>query len=159
MPILKVEVKKKMHRPNSPQLWKPKNLIFPISEYLKYWCKPSNLQGAQVGWGIIFLVQFSLVQLLSRVWLFATPWTAARQASLSITDSWACSNSCPLSRWCHPTVSSSVIPFSCLQSFLASGSFPMRQLFTSGGQSTGVSASAAVLPVNTQDWFPLAWTG
>ena len=54
-----------MPRPNSPQLWKPKNLIFPISEYLKYWCKPINLQGAQVGWDIIFLAQFSIVQLLS----------------------------------------------------------------------------------------------
>ena len=72
----------------------------------------------------------------------------------------ACSNSCPLSRWCHPTISSSVIPFfSCLQSFPASGSFQMSQLFPSGGQSIGVSASASVLPMNTQDWFPLGWTG
>ena len=70
------------------------------------------------------------------------------------------SNSCPLSRWCHPTVSSSVIPFSsCPQSFPASGSFPMSQLSTSGGQSIGVSASTSVLPMNTQDWSPLGWTG
>ena len=70
------------------------------------------------------------------------------------------SNSCPLSWWCHPTISSSVIPFSsCLESFPASGSFQMSQFFTSGGQSTGVSASATVLPVNIQDWFPLGWTG
>ena len=69
-------------------------------------------------------------------------------------------NPCPLSRWCHPTISSSVIPFSsCLQSFPASGSFPMSQLFTSGGQSIGVSASASVLPTKTQDWSPLGWTG
>ena len=68
-------------------------------------------------------------------------------------------NSCPLSQWCHPTISSSVIPFSCPQSFLASGSFQMSQLFTSGGQSIGVSASASVLPMNTQDWSPLGWTG
>ena len=69
-------------------------------------------------------------------------------------------NSCPLSRWCHPTISSSVIPFSsCLLSFPASGSFPMSQFFTSGGQSIGVSASTSVLPMNTQDWFPLGWTG
>ena len=69
-------------------------------------------------------------------------------------------NSCPLSWWCHPTISSSVIPFSsCLQSFPASGSFPISQLFTSGGQSIGVSASASVLPMNTQDWSPLGWTG
>ena len=72
----------------------------------------------------------------------------------------ACSNSCPSSRWCHPTISSSVIPFSsCLQSFSASGSFQMSQFFPSGGQSIGVSASASVLPMNIQDWFPLGWTG
>ena len=70
------------------------------------------------------------------------------------------SNSCPLSRWCHPTISSSVIPFAYhLQSFLASGSFPMSQLFTSGGQSIGVSASTSVLPMNIQDWFSVGWTG
>ena len=72
----------------------------------------------------------------------------------------AYSNSCPLSQWCHPTISSSVIPFSsCLQSFPASGSFPMSWFFTSGGQSTGVPASASVLPMNSQGWFPLEWTG
>ena len=70
------------------------------------------------------------------------------------------SNSCPLSQWCHPTISSSVIPFSSLlQSFPESGSFPMSQFVASGGQSIGVSASASVLPMNTQDWFPLGWTG
>ena len=70
------------------------------------------------------------------------------------------SNSCPLSWWCHPTVSSSVVPFpSHLQSFPASGSFPVSQLFVSGGESIGASASASVLPVNIQDWFPLGWTG
>ena len=70
------------------------------------------------------------------------------------------SNSCPLSQWCHPTMSSSVIPFSsCPQSFPTSGSFQMSQLFTSGGQSIGVSALTSVLPMNTQDWFPLEWTG
>ena len=69
-------------------------------------------------------------------------------------------NSCPLSWWCHPTVSSSVVPFSsCPQSFPASGSLQMSQLFTSGGQSFGVSASTSVLPVNTQDWSPFRWTG
>ena len=68
----------------------------------------------------------------------------------------ACSNSCPWSQWCHPTISSSVVPFSsCLQSFLASESFPMSQLFTPGGQNIGVSASAPVLPMNIQDWFSL----
>ena len=68
-------------------------------------------------------------------------------------------NPCPWTRWCHPTISSSVIPFSCPQSFPASGSFPMTQLFALGGQSIGVSASKSVLPMNTQDWSPLGWTG
>ena len=69
------------------------------------------------------------------------------------------SNSCPLSQWCHPTISSSVTSFSSrLQSFPASGSFPVSQFFASGGQSIGVSASASVLPMNIQDWFPLGWT-
>ena len=72
----------------------------------------------------------------------------------------AYSNSCPSSWWCHPTISSSVVPFSsCLQSFPASGSFQMSHLFASGGQSIGVSASASVLPMNIPDWFPLGWTG
>ena len=71
----------------------------------------------------------------------------------------AYSNSCPLSWWWHPTISSSVVPFSsCLQSFPASGSFPISQLFASGGQSIGVSASISVLPMHIQDWFPLGWT-
>ena len=72
----------------------------------------------------------------------------------------AYSNSRPLSQWCHPTISSFVIPFSfCLQSFPASGSFPMSQFFASGGQSMGVSASASVLSMNIQDWSPLGWSG
>ena len=88
-----------------------------------------------------------------------TPWTAAHQASCPSPTPRACSNSCPLSQWCHATISSSVVPFSsCLQSFPASGSFPMSQLFTSGGPSIGVSASASVLPMNIQDWFPLGWS-
>ena len=71
----------------------------------------------------------------------------------------ACSNSCPLSQWCHPTISSSEVPFSsCLQSFPASWSFQTSYLFTSGSQSIGVSALASVLPMNTQDWSPLGWT-
>ena len=70
------------------------------------------------------------------------------------------SNSCQLSQWCHPTISSSVVPFSShLQSFPASGSFPLSQFFTSGGQSIGVSASASALPMHIQDWFTLGWTG
>ena len=70
------------------------------------------------------------------------------------------SNSCPLSQWCHPTISSSVVPFSShLQFFSTSRSFPVSQLFASGGQSIGVSSSASVLPMNIQDWSPLEWTG
>ena len=69
----------------------------------------------------------------------------------------ACSNLCPSSWWCHLTISSSIVPFSCLQSFPALGSFPLSQFFASGGQSTGVSASASILPMNSRDWFPLGW--
>ena len=114
--------------------------------------------------------QFSSVQLLSRVQLFVTPWITACQASLSIQHaSPPCqsptprvhSNSRSSSRWCHPAISSSVVPFSSCppQSLPASGSFPVSQFFTSGGQSIGISASTSVLPMNTQDWFPLRWTG
>ena len=105
-------------------------------------------------------VQFSSVQLLSCVRLFATPWIAARQASCSSPSSRVHSDSCPLSLWCHPAISSSVIPFSsCPQSLPASESFPMSQLSTWGGQSTGASALASFLPKNTQDWSPSKWTG
>ena len=107
-----------------------------------------------------FSVQFSSVQLLSHVRLFATPWIAACQASLSITNSWVHSDSHPSSPWCHPAISSSVVPFSsCPQSLPGSKSFPTSQLFAWGGQSTGVSALASFLPKNTQDWSPLEWTG
>ena len=90
----------------------------------------------------------------------ATPWIATHQASLSITNSWSLPNLCPSSQWCHPAISSSIIPFSsCLQSLPASESFPTSQLFAWGGQSIGVSASASVPPMNTQDWSPLEWIG
>ena len=96
----------------------------------------------------------SSVQSLSCVRLFETPWTAAHQASLSITNSY------PFSRWYHPTILSFVAPFSsCPQSFPASGSFQMSQLFASVSQSIGTSGSASVLPMNTQNWSPLGWTG
>ena len=78
---------------------------------------------------------------------------------LSFTILGSCSNSCLLSRWCHPTISSSVASFSCFPSFPEAGSFPMSQLFASGGQSIGASASASVLPVNSQGWFLLGLTG
>ena len=97
---------------------------------------------------------------LSCVWLFETPWTEAHQASLFFTISRVYTNSCPLSQWCHPTISSSVALFSsCLQSFPASRSYLMSQLFSSGGPSIGASASASVLPMNIQGWFPLWLTG
>ena len=101
--------------------------------------------------------QLLFVQPPSHVWFSATPWTAAHQASCSSLSPWVCLNSYPWSQWYYPTMSSSVVPFSsCLQSFLASGSFPMSHLFRSGGPSIGVSAS--VLPVNIQGWFPLGLT-
>ena len=97
-------------------------------------------------------------QSLSRVWPFATPWTAARQAPCPSLTPRVYSNSCPLSRWCHPTISFSVVSSSCLQFFPASGFFQMSQFFGSGGQSIGVSASASVLSMNIQSWFPFGLT-
>ena len=96
------------------------------------------------------------VQWLSQVQLFVTPWTAACQIPCPSSTPGACSNSCPLSRWCHPTISSSVVPFSCLQSFPASPSFSMSQFFASGGQSIRASS---ISPTNIQDSFPLELTG
>ena len=105
------------------------------------------------------LWRISSVQLLSRVRLFLTAWTAACHACLSITNSWSPPKLMSIESVMPSHISSSVIPFSsCPQSFPASGSFQMSQLFTSGGLSIGVSASASVLPVNIQDWFPLGWT-
>ena len=107
-----------------------------------------------------FKITFSSVQLLSLVRLFLMPWTSAHQASGPSPTPGVYSNSSPLSRWCPTTISSSVVPFFFhLQSFPASGSSQMSQLFTPGGQSIGVSASTSVLPMNTQDWSPLGWTG
>ena len=98
------------------------------------------------------------VQSLSSVWLFVTPWTAALQASLSITNSQSLLKLMSIELVMSSSHPSSVVPFSsCLQSFLASGSFQMSQFFASGGQSFEVSAS--VLPMNIQDWSPLGWTG
>ena len=101
-------------------------------------------------------VQFSRSVMSGSLWLHGLQ--HARLPCPSATPR-ACSNSCPLSQWSHPAISSSIVPFSCPQSFLASASFQMSQLFASGGQSTGVSASTSVLPMNIQDWFPLGWTG
>ena len=117
-------------------------------------CEIYQIEKRDVSWKF-----FSSVKPLSLVQLFTTPWTRACQVSLSITKTpKACSNSCPSSQWCHPTISSSVIPFSSHPQS-ASGSFPVSQFFTPGGQSIGASASASLLPINIQDWFPLGLTG
>ena len=122
--------------------------------WYEWWIKKTNQF-----WISQTSLQFSSVQSLSHVQLFATPWITARQASLSITNSRVHSNSCPSSQWCHPAISSSVVPYSsCPQSFPASRSFLMNKLFASGGQSIGASASTSVPPMNTQDWLPLGWT-
>ena len=106
------------------------------------------------------MYQFSSVQSLSHVWLFATPWTAACQAPRPSPAPRVYPYPCPWSWWCHTAISSSVIPFSsCLQSFPASGCFLMSLFIASGDQRLGVSASASVLPMNIQDWFPLGGTG
>ena len=108
-------------------------------------------------------IQFSSVQLLSYVWLFVTPWTAACQASLSINISRSLPKSTSIKSMMpsnHLILCCPLVPFSsCPQSFSASGSFQLIQLFASGGQSIGVSASTSVLPMNTQHWSPLGWTG
>ena len=108
----------------------------------------------------ILKTQFSSVQSLSHVWLFATPWTAERQASLSITNSRSPPKPMSIESVMPSNHLFSVVPFSsCPQSFPESGSFQMTQLFAWGGQSIGVSASTSVLPMNTQDLSPLGWAG
>ena len=105
-------------------------------------------------------VCISSVQSLSHVLLLRPHGLQHTRLSCPSPTPGVYSNSCPSSWWCHPAISSSIILLSsCLQSFLASGSFPMSQFFTSDGQSIGVSTSASVLPMNIQDWFPLGWTG
>ena len=107
----------------------------------------------------LFLILF-LLFIPSVVSNSAIPWTTAQQASLSFSIYWACSNSCPLSQWCFPTISSSILTSSSsLQSFPAPGSFLMNQLFVSDGQSIGASASTSVILMIIQDWFPLGLTG
>ena len=154
---------------DSPQSCKPKSIPSPpcllpdppATTHLSTW---PDLQSS----GLVFIlwpllpslsckIVVAVVQSLSPVWLFVTPGTAARQTSLSFTIS-QLANSCPLSQWCYLSISSSVAPFSfCPQSFPASESFPMSWLFASDGQSIGVSASASVLLMNIQGWFPLGF--
>ena len=119
----------------------------------------------KVSWKLTSSVKLSLMHLLllfscSAVCNFLRPhWLQHTRPSCPSPTPGAGSNSCPLSWWCHPTISSSVVPFSCLQSFPAAGSFPGSQLFASSGQSIGASPSASVLPMNIQGWFPLGLTG
>ena len=122
-----------------------------------YICKHLKIQGKNWLLRTKDSVQFSSV--VSPVWLWNNGLQHSKLPCPSPTPR-ACSDSCPSIQWCHPTISSSVVPFSSyFQSFPASGSFPMSQFFTSGGQSIGVSASASVLAMNIHDWFPLGWTG
>ena len=142
------------------------------SEYVMLFHCSFNIYYPDYTWNYVFDVCW-LVKLFLYKWLFNLS-TVVTQSCLTLCDPRglqhtrlpcpsptprACSNSCPSNWSCHPIISSSVIFFSCLQSFPASGSFQISQLFTSGGQSTGVSASTSVLPTNTQDWSPLGWTG
>ena len=123
------------------------------SELFVFWCIYTVMVGN-------IDEHFSSIQSLSCVRLFVTLWTATCQAPCPSPTPGVYPKPCPSSRWCHPAISFSVVPFSfCPQSLPASGSFPVSQLFTSGGQSIGVSASTSVLPMNTQDWSPLGWTG
>ena len=109
---------------------------------------------------LFYHVMSCSLQSLSRVQIFKPHGLQHASPPCPLPNPRVYSNSCPLSRWCHPTISSSVIPFSSyLQSFPSSESFTMSQLFASGGQSTGVSILTSVLPVNIQDWFPLGLTG
>ena len=121
--------------------------------WLKQWI--NQFSCGKICWEVV-----AVVQSLSHVWLFVTPQSTAHQATLPSLSLGVCANSCPLSQWCHPTISSFVAPFpSCPQSFPESESLPMSWLFTSGGQNIGALASASVLPMNMQGWFPLRLTG
>ena len=131
-----------------------------VVAYSKRWCLSCDKANINQGiWVLILIINCCCCCSLSHVQLFVTPLTAAPQASCPSLSPGVCSNSCPLWQWCHPTISSSVIPFSCLPSFPASEFLLMSQFFTSGGQSIGVSASASVLPMYIQGWFPLRLTG
>ena len=99
-----------------------------------------------------------MLLLFSHVQLLVTPWLQHARLPYPSLSPGACPGSCPLSQWCHPTMLYSVIPFSCLQSFAASGPFPMSWLFVSGDQNIGASASASVFPMTIQDWLPLGLT-
>ena len=142
-----------LHCSMSPNICLPEFLIWPHINF--YWLgSPGTLDGISCNYSS---VQFSRSVVPDSLWPHELQHT--RPPCPSPTPG-VYPNPCPSSRWCHPTISSCVIPFSsCPQSFPASGSFQMSQLFASGGPSIGVSASTSVLPMNTQDWSPLGWTG
>ena len=132
-----------------------------VAAFSNRWClncdKASMTQGI---WALTLIIDCCCCCSLCHVQLFVSPLTTIPQASCPSSSPGVCSNSCPLGQWCHPTISSSVIPFSfCLPSLLASRSFLMSQLFTSGGQTIGTSTSASVFPMHIQGWFPLGLTG
>ena len=120
-------------------------------------CDKANI--TQGIWALTLIIDCCCCCSLCHVQLFVSPLTTTPQASCPSSSPGVCSNSCPLGQWCYPTISSSVILFSHLQSFPASRSFLMCQLFTLGGQSIGASTSASVFPMHIQGWFPLGLTG
>ena len=142
-----------------------------ISTYLRV-CAWKAMEGVRI-WNRIHSSKAPLPMEFSRQKYCSVQFSSVTQSCLTLCDPMNCArpscpsptprvypNSCPLSRWCHLTISSSVVPFSsCSQSSPTSGSFQMSQLFTSGGQNIGVSASTSDLSMNTQDWSPLGWTG
>ena len=142
-------------------LFPPLLLLLYVLCHIFYWLVVSSLLTCKSNFNFL-KIQFSSVQFSRSVVSDSLPLHEsqhARPPCPSPTPG-VHSNSCPLSRWCHPAISSSVVPFSsCPQSLPVSGSFPMSQIFAWGGQSIGVSASASILPMNTQDWSPLGWTG
>ena len=133
------------------------HFILPWFSYVAYYHAIQYYQLYSCQFLVIFLLLSSTSVMTDCLWHHGPQHTRLPCPS---TYPRACSNSCPSSQWCHPAISSSVVPFSsCPQSFPASGSFQMSQLFASVGQSIGVSASTSVLPMNTHDWSPLGWTG
>ena len=130
-------------------------------ELLGHFARPFKIQRERIQYQKRLLFYWEhCCQSLNHVQLFVTHELQHARLPYPLASPGVCSNSCPLSWWCHPTISSSIIPFSsCIQCFPASRSFPRNQHFASGGQSIGASALASVLQMNIQDWFPLGWTG
>ena len=136
------------------------NILEKVVKNWQYLCSHNIQKQKRPMESCLPLIQLSSVQLLSHVRLFAAPWLQHTRPPCPSPTPGACLNSGPLSQWCYPTISSSVVPFSShLQSFPEPGSFPMSHLFASGGQSIGVSTSASILPMNIQDQLPLGLTG